>query len=101
MLAVVLHLRGKARVLARRIVGALDLEDERHQGLGDEAAAEQAEVTALVGTRAIGVGLRHARSSFAARRETPAGAVFYPQTGGGFKWGPNTVGACHSCGIKR
>ena len=40
-----------------RLVGALQVEDQRHQRLGDEAAAEVAEVAALVGAGAEGVGL--------------------------------------------
>ena len=40
------------------VVGALQVEDQRHQRLGDEAAAEQAEEALLVGPAAIGVELR-------------------------------------------
>jgi hypothetical protein len=36
-------------------VGAVEIEDERHQRLGDKAAAEEAKMAALVRTRAIGV----------------------------------------------
>ena len=32
-----------------RVVGLLDVEDQRHQRLGDEAAAIDAEMAALVG----------------------------------------------------
>ena len=39
----------EGRVVLRRLVLALELEDQRHQGLGDEAAAEEAEPAALVG----------------------------------------------------
>ena len=39
------------------LVGLFQLEDVRHQGLGDEAAAEDAEMPALVGTGAEGIGL--------------------------------------------
>ena len=46
------------RVALRRLVGRLEVEDERHQRLGDEASAVQAEVAALVGAGAIGVRLR-------------------------------------------
>ncbi len=44
-----------------RLVGRLELEDERHQRLGDEAAAEEAEMPALVGPAAEGVELGFAR----------------------------------------
>ena len=48
--------------LERRIglgvgVGALQIEDQRHQRLGDEAAAIEAEMAALVRAAAIGVQL--------------------------------------------
>src|SRR5208283_3597026 len=39
-----------------RGVGRLEIEHERHQGLGDEAPAENAESAALVGSGAISVG---------------------------------------------
>ena len=39
------------------VVGPLQVEDQRHQRLGDEAAAENAEVPALVGAAAEGVEL--------------------------------------------
>ncbi len=45
------------RVGLRRLVGALQFEDQRHQRLGDEAAAEDAEVPALVGSAAERVEL--------------------------------------------
>ena len=38
------------------VVGPLQIEDQRHQGLGDEAAAIEAEMAALVRPGAIGVG---------------------------------------------
>ena len=40
----------------RRLVGLLEIENERHEGLGDETAAENAEMPALVGARAEAVG---------------------------------------------
>src|SRR6185312_3995351 len=54
-------------LLERRIglglgVGALEGEDQRHQGLGDEAAAIDAEMPALVGAGAEGIGLLHAHT---------------------------------------
>src|SRR5690348_10154582 len=48
-------------------VGALERENQRHQGLGDEAAAIDAEMPALVGTGAEGIGLllyAHTMDSF-------------------------------------
>ncbi len=42
----------------RRVVGGLDLQDQRHQRLGDEAAAEVAEAAALVGAGAQGIRVR-------------------------------------------
>ena len=36
------------RIGLRRVVGALQIEDQRHQRLGDEAAAKNAEMPALV-----------------------------------------------------
>ena len=41
----------------RVLVGLLEIEDERHQGFGDEAAAIDAEQPLFIGTGAIGVGL--------------------------------------------
>ena len=45
----------KRRVLLRRLVMALEIEDQRHQRLGDETSAENAEMPALVGASAEGV----------------------------------------------
>src|SRR5579885_704724 len=48
-------------------VGALEVEDQRHQSLGDEAAAVDAEMPALVGAGAEGIGLllhTHTMDSF-------------------------------------
>jgi len=47
--------------LERRIslglgVGLLQIEDQRHQGFCDKAAAENAEMPALVGTASVGIG---------------------------------------------
>ena len=42
-------------------VGPLEIEDQRHQRLGDEAAAIEAEMAALVGAAAIGVQLSSVR----------------------------------------
>ncbi len=51
----VIELRGEGRVGAAGVISLLDLEDERHQRLGDVTAAEQAEVAVLVGAGSIGV----------------------------------------------
>src|SRR5262245_43886414 len=47
----------KPRIGLGRRIGALKVENQRHQGLGDKAAAEQAEEAPLVGTAAVGVAL--------------------------------------------
>ena len=47
----------EGRVGLGLVVGLLQLEDQRHQRLGDEAAAEDAEMAALVGAVAEGIGL--------------------------------------------
>ena len=47
------------RIVPGRVVGLLELEDQRHQGLGDEAAAVDAEPAARVGAAAIAVHERH------------------------------------------
>ena len=47
----------KFRIVLGLRVGLLELEDERHQRLGDEAAAIEAEMPALVGPGAERIGL--------------------------------------------
>ena len=54
---------GEAGIGLGFVVSALEIEDQRHQGLGDEAAAIKSEMAALVGAAAEGVQL----SLFAAR----------------------------------
>ncbi len=49
------QLRLEGGVRFRRLIGLLDIQDERHKGLGDEAAAEPAEAAACVGTGAQGI----------------------------------------------
>ena len=51
------HLALERRIGLGLRVGLLQLEDERHQRLGDEAAAVDAEMPALVGPGAEGIGL--------------------------------------------
>ena len=56
MLEVVGELGVEIRVVLGRVVGRLDREDQRHQGLGDIAPAIDAEMAALVRPAAKGVG---------------------------------------------
>ena len=49
----------KSGVNLGRLVSALEIEDQRHQGFGDEATAISAEMAAHVGTGAIGIGRIH------------------------------------------
>ena len=51
------HLGVELRIGLGVRVGLLEIEHERHQGFGHEAAAENAEMTALVGAGAEGIGL--------------------------------------------
>src|SRR5512147_966332 len=51
------HLRLKGRVGLGFAVGALEIEDQRHQRLGDEAAAIDAEMPALIRPATIGIQL--------------------------------------------
>ncbi len=54
----------KCRIVTRLVIGALEIEDQRHQGFRDETAAELAEMAVLVGAGAEGIGivdLDHAR----------------------------------------
>src|SRR6185369_6118842 len=55
MLEIVVALGREGGVALRRAIGALDLEDQRHQRLGDEAPAIDAKMPALVGPGAVGV----------------------------------------------
>src|SRR5207244_3663349 len=63
ILEVALHLAAEARIVLRLGVSLLQLENERHQRLGDEAAAVEPEMPALVGPGAERVELLdgHAR----------------------------------------
>ena len=60
VLQVVLQVGVEGGVGLGRVVGALDLQDQRHQRLGDEAAAEFAEAAAFVraGAQAVGAQVR-------------------------------------------
>src|SRR5690606_15379449 len=50
------HLGGKFGVVARRLVGRLEVEDQRHQGFGDEPAAIKTEAAGFVRPLAQGIG---------------------------------------------
>ena len=80
ILEVAIHLVAEARVVLRRGVSLLQLENERHQRLGDETAAIEPEMPALVGSGAERVELLdgHARLmalSGAARLPAPSRAA--------------------------
>ena len=64
----ILHLGLEGRIGLGLVVGLLQLEDQRHQRLGDEAAAEDAEMAALVGSGAEGIGLGLSCHAFLALR---------------------------------
>ena len=49
----------EGRVLPGGAIGAFEVEDQRHQRFGDEAAAERAEAAVLVGAGPQAVGPRH------------------------------------------
>src|SRR4029078_6469984 len=49
----VVHLGLKARIGLRLGVGLLEVEDQRHQGFGDETPAIEAEMAAVVRPRAL------------------------------------------------
>jgi hypothetical protein len=90
------HLLVEGRVRFGVLVGLLQREDQRHQRLGDEAAAELSEMTALIGSVPEGVelglfdhrvgacrGFRPGKGSACCRYESPdlvgvlhAGAFF-------------------------
>src|SRR4029077_18505637 len=57
VLEVAVHLGAEFRIVLRLVVGALQIEDQRHQRLGDEAAAVNAEMPALVRPGAEGIDL--------------------------------------------
>src|SRR5262249_41432197 len=69
------HLRAERRVVPHLSISALELEDERHERLGDEAAAVGAEVPAIVGPAAEGVGLVLDPHAPLARRCAPDAAA--------------------------
>src|ERR1700757_2327957 len=51
-----LHFRVEGRIGLRFGIGFLEIEDQRHQRFGDEPAAENAEMPALVGAASEGIG---------------------------------------------
>jgi hypothetical protein len=62
MLEIAVHLSLERRVRLGLGIGALQIEDQGHQGLGDETTAERTEMAALVGAAAIGIGFRQAHA---------------------------------------
>ena len=60
--------RGLISLGLGRLVGLLQLEDQRHQRFGDETPTEQAEATALVGAGAEGIGLGDGQGESSSRR---------------------------------
>src|SRR5262249_10493453 len=73
---VAVHLFAKGRVALRLRIGVFELEDERHQGLGDEAATILSEMPALVGAGAKRMGLAlHRHSRLAIMRSPPFAAM--------------------------
>ncbi|MGY4466062.1 hypothetical protein ACVWWK_001744 [Bradyrhizobium sp. LB9.1b] len=56
ILEIAVHLGLEGRIGLGLGVGLLQIEDQRHQGFGDEASAENAEMAALVGPATIGIG---------------------------------------------
>src|SRR5690606_26628811 len=66
----------EGRIVPGRIPLLLEVEDQRHQRLGDEAAAEDAEHALFVGAGAEGIGqsrLVHRRSPVIGLRAAPCG----------------------------
>jgi len=57
---VAVHLLLECRIGLRLRIGVFEIEDERHQRLGDEAAAIDAEMAVLIRPSAEGVGALHA-----------------------------------------
>src|SRR6185369_3366466 len=53
---IAVHLRLERRIGLGVGIGLFEIEDQRHQRFRDEAAAEDAEMSALVGTAAEGIG---------------------------------------------
>jgi hypothetical protein len=64
MLEEIVKLGLKRRVSLGFVVGLFEIQDERHQCLGHEAAAIDAEETFLVRTGAIGIGLNDVHDGF-------------------------------------
>ncbi len=74
MFEVIVELGLKARVVLGLVIGGLDRQDQRHQGLGDKAPAIDAEMAALVGPAAETVRNLHHSSS--QRRTMPQRATY-------------------------
>src|SRR5262249_46924065 len=56
ILEIAVHLDLERPIGLGRGIGLFQVEDQRHQGFGDEAPAKNAEMPALVRTAAIGIG---------------------------------------------
>src|SRR5512142_3419440 len=54
VLEIAVHLGLEGRIGLGLGVGLFQIEDQRHQGFGDDASAENAEMAALVGAAAVG-----------------------------------------------
>ena len=65
------ELGGECGVRHGLVIGALQLEKQRHQGLGDEAAAENAVAPALVRSPAVGIQCFHVWMARSARLHCP------------------------------
>ena len=59
------HLGVKCRIDFRLGIGLLEIEDQRHQRFGDEPAAENTEMPALVGAATKRIGKRNTHARFA------------------------------------
>ncbi len=53
------ELFGEFRIFLRRLIGLVQFQDKRHQRLGDELPAENAEMTGFIRPGAIAVQFRH------------------------------------------
>src|SRR6516162_8418612 len=72
---IVVHLAFEVRIDLGPRVSVVQFQDQRHQGFGDEPAAEQAEMTSLVRSVAEGIGLDDAHAWLAIRLLLPATAA--------------------------
>ena len=61
MLQEIVHFRLKGRIGFRSIIGLFDLENQRHQGLGDEPSTEHTEMAALIRSGPVRIQAFHGR----------------------------------------